>query len=619
MPVRKLKPTHALAFEPFMPEVYHTRLFQMIIIKRNTMKFVQRLLPILLVVLLTYWANAPLLHRGFFPIQDDEQVGRLYELNLDVRTGQLPPRLAQDLGYGYDYPLFNFYPPFAYYVSEVYHLLGFSYIDSIKMMIATGFILAAIAMYVLAKEYFGKFAGVVSSVFYTYASYHSVDVYVRGALPEFWAFVFLPATFWMYARLAKKPKTYLAILTGIVLGCFVLTHNLIAMMSGPFIFCFLVYLYFTTHKKKPFVFMTLLSGLVGVGLTAYFWLPELVEKHFTMVSLLTKELASYALYFVYPIQFWYSPWGYGGGVAGNPLANGLSVQIGRIYFFALAAVLGYALFLLKKSKKTAVLLFLLLALFLFSLYMQVAQSKMIWDALQSVMAYIQFPWRFLLISNFLAAFAIGALFMRSERFFKNTYIKYVQYGVGILLIFLVVYKAGTIFRPQTYFEQAKDSDYISKDVLSWKTSNLSFEYVPKGIATKTSDLGNTIVDITHAQIEHSPFSVVSGSMNVQTTKDIPQQKTAQVLGTKNGILQINVYDFPGWQVLVDGHRVQYTANNPLRLLQIPLSQGQHTIVATFTDTPVRSVGNALSAFTILLILLYCAYPVTRKIMKRYII
>src|SRR6266567_6181734 len=120
------------------------------------MKMFKKILPLFIVLMLCFWAVRPLLNSGFFPIHDDEQVGRLYELHKDVVSGQLPPRLAQDLGYGYDYPLFNFYPSFIYYVAEVYHLLGFSYIVSIKLMIATGFLLAAIAIYFLAKEYFGK-------------------------------------------------------------------------------------------------------------------------------------------------------------------------------------------------------------------------------------------------------------------------------------------------------------------------------------------------------------------------------------------------------------------------------------------------------------------------------
>ena len=566
---------------------------------------------ILIVLVLSLIALLPLFHSGFFPIHDDEQVGRLYELHLDVISGHIPPRLSQNLGYGYDYPLFSFYPSFVYYIAEVYHLFGFSYITSIKLMIATGFIFAAVAMYKLSKYYFGTLAGITSSVFYTYASYHSVDVYVRGALPEFWSFVFIPAVFYSFTRLAKEAKTAWIIGTGALLAGFVLTHNLIAMMSAPFLLCFLLYLLFTNKEKKRFIVSVLYAGGIGIGLSAYFWLPSLAEKQYTMVSLLTKELADYAIHFVYPIQFWYSPWGYGGSTAG--LADGLSFQLGKIYLLCLSFVFVYALLLLKKQRKTALLLFLLLGMFVFSLFMQIPASKSIWDALKSVMAYIQFPWRFLVFTFFFASFAIGALFTTPFPLMRRKWILYGQYLFAIFVILVVFYKAVTIFAPSKYLTSVTDANYISEDVIRWKTSNLAFEYVPNGIATKKLPRGNTVVAITKEQIAKGPFSVISGKMQIQVTKNIPQEKRAEVSLTKTGILQINVYDFPGWHIYVDGNEVSYSSRNALKLLRIPLSKGSHTVDALFQETPVRMIGDIVSGITILGLI---GYGFSRKIKRK---
>src|SRR3990172_12075804 len=155
-------------------------------------------------VLLTFFAISALLRPGFFPIHDNEQIARLHELNYDVISLHIPPRLSQNLGFGYDYSFFNFYPSFAYYVAEIFKLIGFSFIDSTKIMIGFGFVLSALFMYLFSKEYFGKYGGLVSAVLYTYAPYHSVDVYVRGALAEFWSFVFIPAIFWAVHRISKN-------------------------------------------------------------------------------------------------------------------------------------------------------------------------------------------------------------------------------------------------------------------------------------------------------------------------------------------------------------------------------------------------------------------------------
>src|SRR5581483_10955018 len=113
-------------------------------------------------------ACLPLFHSGFFTFHDNEQVARLYDLNKDIVNLNFPPRLTQDLGYGFDYPLFNFYPPLVYYIAEIFKLTGFSYITSIKITIGLGFYLSFIFMYLFAKEHFGKIAAFLAALSYTY-------------------------------------------------------------------------------------------------------------------------------------------------------------------------------------------------------------------------------------------------------------------------------------------------------------------------------------------------------------------------------------------------------------------------------------------------------------------
>src|SRR5205085_2001923 len=81
--------------------------------------------------------------------------------------------------------------------------------------------------------------------------------------------------------------------------------------------------------KKRFFIQVLGSVVLAMGVAAYFWIPALLEKKYTMVNLLVTELAHYSIHFVAPIQFWYSPWGYGGSTFG--LNDGLSFQIGKAH------------------------------------------------------------------------------------------------------------------------------------------------------------------------------------------------------------------------------------------------------------------------------------------------
>src|SRR5579864_1515970 len=214
------------------------------------MSFLKRYADILVIIVLLGFTVFPLFNPGFFSIHDDEQIGRLFELNKAIVSGSIPPRLAQDLGFGFDYPLFNFYPSFVYYIGEVFHLFGFGYITSTKLMIGLGFLLAGIFMYLFSKEYVGRIGGIVAAIAYSYTPYHSVDVYVRGALPEFWSFVFIPVLFWSYHKLAKKESYLFILVSAVFVACLALTHDLIAMMSSFFLGVYFLFLLWQSKKRK---------------------------------------------------------------------------------------------------------------------------------------------------------------------------------------------------------------------------------------------------------------------------------------------------------------------------------------------------------------------------------
>jgi hypothetical protein len=554
--------------------------------------FLKQYWGVILACLLTVFALLPLFHPGFFPIHDDEQVGRLYELDLAIKAGHIPPRIAPDLGFGYGYPLFNFYPAFVYFLGEIFVLLGFSYIVSIKLVIAFGFIAAAFFMYLFAKEYIGESGGVAAAVAYTYAPYHSVDVYVRGALPEFWSFVFIPALFWVIKKLSdtgdRKYIVYLALFS----AGLILTHNLVAIMSVLFVGVYILYLLYRNKKRRQFFLTTLYGGITGLLLSAYFWLPSYVEKKFTMIELLTTELADYRQHFVYLRQLWHSPWGYGGSLYG--LLDGLSFQIGKLHLvFSLVVLLSAGYFLLKR-KKASEIFFLFAILLGLSIFLVSFYSQFLWDMIQPL-SYIQFPWRFLLFAAFTSSFLLGSICY----FFPTGRVRILSAAIlatGVILLNV------SYFQPERYYTEATDQDYISQDTLKWRTSVMAFEYVPKGIATKRSGAGTTIIDITPDQVARSPYAVITGNMHVIPVVDKPQEKVFRVSSRESGILQLNTFSFPGWKVYRDGQEIAYADNNPLKLISVSIPPGEHVINARFTDTPVRTAGIILSLVGIVCLL-----------------
>lgn len=529
-------------------------------------------------------AVLPLTKPGFFPMHDDEQVGRLYQLDKAINSGHIPPRITPDLGFGFDYPLFNFYPPFVYYVAQLFVFLGFSYIVSLKLMIALGFILSALFMYLFARLYLNEIGSLVASVAYTYAPYHAVDVYVRGALPEFWSFVFVPALFWSITKLVQTRGARYIITTSLFIGCLILTHNLMAMMSGLFLGVYGLYLLSKTKHKVVFFGQSVLSIIFGFGLTAFFWIPSFFEKKYTLIDLLTQELANYNLHFIYIRQFFHSPWGYGGSLYG--LLDGMSFELGKGHiFFAIVSMIIAGYFLLKKKKIPSIFL-LFVGLFGASIFMQTFYSKPLWDIL-SPFWYIQFPWRFLMFSAFTMAFIIGWLFTAIEN--KKITMSIAVVAVGVMLALSI-----PKFQPSSYLTSVTDEDYTAPEVIQWRTSIMAFEYVPKGIATKKSDVGNTIIDITPSEIAKSSYEIVSGDVNVQEVQDDPHKKKWNVTARTNGVVQLMTFDFPGWKTFINGKEIPFHSDNKFKLITVDVPEGKYELTAVLADTPLRRASHGIT-------------------------
>lgn len=102
-------------------------------------------------------------------------------------------------------------------------------------------------------------------------------------------------------------------------------------------------------------------------------------------------------------------------------------------------------------------------------------------------------------------------------------------------------------------------------------------------------------------------------MKVTVQKNLTQDKEFKVEG-KGGILTVNTYDFPGWEVSLDKQKVFINDYNKFKLITFSVPAGMHEITVQFKDTPVRKIGNLLTmiSFLILLILSFKAKNAKNK-------
>src|SRR3989344_5595057 len=120
------------------------------------MKIIKENIFLLLLVLAIFLIARPFFHPGFFPMHDDTQPSRVFEMAQSLRDGMFPVRWVKDLGYGYGYPIFNFYAPLPHYIGGLLHLVGIEVIVATKAMMAIPVFIAGITMFLFAREFLGK-------------------------------------------------------------------------------------------------------------------------------------------------------------------------------------------------------------------------------------------------------------------------------------------------------------------------------------------------------------------------------------------------------------------------------------------------------------------------------
>lgn len=531
-----------------------------------------------LIIALSYWSYKPLLASGFFPMHDDTQVGRVVVMGKALLNGQFPVRWVSDLGYGYGYPLFNFYGPFPYYVGGSLFALGMDSLTATKTMFLLGIILAAITMYMFSSSLFGIPAGIAASLLYMYAPYHAVQIYVRGAVGEFWVLAFLPLLFYgiiCSTRTTKYP--YAVLLGGMGLSGVILSHTIFGYVSvvlllvGLFLYCAYLFFQRALHWQRITPILSVLT--IGLGLSLFFWLPAFVEKGYTTVSGQIGASADFRNHFVCLRQLWNSPWGYGGSIPG--CVDGLSFGIGKLHI--ILTLLALSTFMLKRGKvpHTQIIMTIALVLTLASSFFMLSWSRLIWELIPGFM-YIQYPWRFLVGVIF------GMSLLGGSSVYWLTKGRW-QWLAGILLVPIIITVYAKVFLPQYTYEK-DPAEFESRQDLRWRVSKISDEYLPPTVPRPTSA----------QNIITSRWKFFS---NVDVENEIETDTYARYILTsgRNVLVQINLAHFPGWRYLVNGKEI-----HPLVVSGVPhfiLPQGRNVVELEFTNTFVRTIGNLVSIVT----------------------
>lgn len=551
------------------------------------------LLFILITTLLSVFTFVPLFHAGFFSFHDNTQVVRVFEMGKGLADGNFPVRWVMDLGYGYGYPIFNFYGPLPYYVGGILLETGLSALLATKLMFGIGIVLSGITMFLFSRKFFGVTGALVAGVIYAYFPYHAVNIYVRGAVGEFFAYAFLPLLFLGLFELAfsKNSKfhftrsfySFLPAIFGVFLVA--VSHNLTLFMAlllmGPF-FLITVYL---SKARKSYILAAFVIILFGLLLSAFYIFPAFSEMKYTNVSSQIGGGADFKDHFVCLSQYWNSPWGFGGSTKG--CMDGLSFKLGKLNILLLVIsffVLGYSLYkkTFGKRDKVGLTSAILLAV---SLFFTLPVSEFVWRIVP-YMSYLQYPWRFLNFVGLFTSILIGYLiFSLGEKLPKKTAI---TIGIGVVVLTITMNHA--LFSPQNY-NSHPSSYYTDSKYVRYTVSKISDEYMPPAFSKPTN--------IEQVPLERIILLKTDG--NIHILKETTGHLKLLYETKSDGVVHANIAYFPAWKAFVDGKEVPIVPTHDG--MNISVVKGRKVLELRYEQTPVEIFGNILSLITLFTMLL----------------
>ena len=533
-------------------------------------------------------------------MHDDLQMMRQLEMEKCFADRQIPCRWVQDMGYGFGFPLFNFYPPLPYLIGQGIRFLGFSFVDTVKITFALSFIVSGVSMYLLAKEFFPEnfnFKGrkislgaLVSAIFYIWAPYHAVDVYVRGAMNEAWALSFFPLIFWSVYRLVmcnKRETRRWIILLALAYSALLTSHNLMVLIFTP-VLAGWVLIHLWRKSRWSRLPKIIISGIWALGLAAFFTLPALAENKFTQVRGQLEGYYDYTAHFVSLRQLLISRfWGYGPSVWIDA-EDGMSFQIGHIHWILSLIIGGWLIFLIIQGRKKLIKSFresnfLLPSFYLFvvgwfSAFMTHLRAIGIYKAIP-ILSLIQFPWRFLTIVIFAFSFISGVAVI----IFENK--KVSSWITGLLVAGLMILNWNYFLPRNGKMGALTDEEKFSGAAWDLQQTAGIYDYLPIYAEMAPNAPRDKIAEIIQGEgeIYNSQDGTSWAEFDIGVRSDIAQ-------------VRIGIFKFPGWKMFIDGKEVEnfVAGDEKWGRMYVEIPKGEHKIRAKFTNTPVRAASNFIS-------------------------
>jgi hypothetical protein len=550
-------------------------------------------LGLLVVVLLPAFVGVTLLQPGIPQTADGYfHVLRVVEIDQSWRDGVLWPRWAPDMAFGYGYPIFNYFAPLLYHLTEAIHLAGLGFESGFKVVLLGCFVLGAWGTYSLARDIMCSEAGVLAAAAYVYAPFLLREVFVRGGYAQFLATCLMPAVFWSFHRLVTRDHPLYLLTSALLCAAVIASHNISGMLLFPFLAAFVFWTIYSTRRWGR-VKWAVAALVLSLTLVSFFLVPALAEKPLVKLDRLTQGLWDFTRYFLTLGEI-LSPSEVPDSSSLNPV---WLLNLGTAHLLLVGLGLaGVALGPWPSERKAQVVFFpLMLAV---SVFMMLPASRTIWERVP-LLAFTEFPWRFFSLAILAAAVICGAsvgLWLRIRQPRATTAL------VGLCLVAAVGSAFVQLYPqwPPASREALSSRDVVLHELRTGMVGTTSAsECMPIWVVEEPRDSPLVPLYLSDSPITKLDLGSLPDSASTELLEHTAVSDEYSVSSPSPVTLRFNTFYYPGWQAYVDSQPVPIEPSYPEGLITFPVAAGEHRVAVRFGDTPVRVAANLLSAATAL--------------------
>ena len=495
-------------------------------------------------------AVLPLFGKKYITTHDGEyHIIRIVEFLRMLGDGYLTPRWAPDLNSGYGVPLFEYNYPFPNYVGSFVRLFTHDAVYAFQGSQGFGYMLLVFGAFLWLSALFGVVPASIGATAAAFVPYIFVDVYVRGSIGEILAMAFLFLS--LYA-IEKRKNIVLALFFGLL----ILSHNILSLLFAPFLI-----LYCIIRDRRM-----LLGMFGGLGLSAYFWIPALLEeKYVTGLNTVNFRDNFIALY-----QLLIPSWGTQFSGSGS-FGETMSFQLGIAPIVALC--LAASIVWKEKEEKIKKLVLYLFVVFFVCILLMFRVSQPVWEFVKPLQL-MQYPWRLLSFVVPIAAFMTAYWVNRTKRIW-----------VGILFALFAIVISNSYTRPVLY-EPRNESYYLSRPNFTDGTSSMGNSF-------------STVWSVWKPTRPPADISISDGMLLKKSESYLDRRFNVSM--QKTGPVTVNIVYFPGWRATIDMKEapISYEKDGIIHVL---VPSGVHTLRVFMTETTTRRVADYISIASLVFLL-----------------